>query len=576
MVAELPIWDLSEILPKGMEHARRELEERVAAFELWKPKLTTLAPEDILPIADAHADLTMRISKIYRYAHLRFSENTKDQEAAAGYTSALNFITAIGNRRLFLDQWVKDLPDDIAQRLINASGFHRHYFELIRMRKPYMLGESEEKIVNLKNANGFEALNKVYAIITSAFTYPVQGQQLTRDELTIKCKDPSPAIREEAYRALHDKHRACRDVLGEIYRAIVTDWREEHVTLRKQAQPIHARNLMNDLPNEAVEAVIRVTERNFPIFHRFFALKKKKLGIQNFTRYDIYAPISAKPHAVQYDEAVSLISESFKSFSPTLEHHAMEMFRQQHVHARIQPNKRTGAFCSFPGTDMLPYVHVNYAGNVHDARTLAHEIGHAVHFILASKQSPLTTMPGLPIAETASTFAETVFSDYLMKQQPERGEELLFRQLDDAYLNIVRQIGFVKFELEAHELIKQGKTLDELDKAYIKGLRGNVGPSVHVDDMFGSEWYGIPHIYQAPFYCYSYPFGMLLAYSLYERFRKEGQNAVPGILEFFAAGGSESAVGIARKVGADITSDEFWQQGFDFLDGTLKYLEAKN
>ncbi len=572
LVAELPVWDLSAILPQGMENARKELEQLVSELESRRPKL---AHEGILPIADAYADIIRRISKIYRHADLRFSENTKDQDAAAEVARARSFVTEMQNRCQFLDQWVKDLSDEDASRVISASGFHRHYFEQIIMRKPHMLDESGEKIVNLKNANGFNALSKLYTIITSAFTYPVQGQQLTRDQLTIKSKDPSPAIREEAYRALLGKHRESREMLGEIYRTIVNDWREEHVTLRKHARPIHARNLMNDLSNEAVDAVMRVTEQNFPIFHRFFELKKKKLGIQNFTRYDIYAPISAAQHQVAYDEAVSLISESFKSFSPILEHSAMEVFRQQHVHARLQPNKRTGAFCSFPGTDMLPYVHVNYAGNLGDARTLAHEIGHAAHFVLASKQSPLTVLPGLPIMETASTFAEIVFSDYMLKKQPERGEELLFKQLDDAYVNIIRQMGFVKFELEAHELIKQGKTLAELENAYIKGLRSNVGPSVHVDDMFGSEFYAIPHLYHTPFYCYAYSFGMLLAYSLYEKFKREGQDAVPGILEFFAAGGSESAVDITRKVGADITSDKFWQQGFDYLDGMLKSLESR-
>jgi oligoendopeptidase F len=215
---------------------------------------------------------------------------------------------------------------------------------------------------------------------------------------------------------------------------------------------------------------------------------------------------------------------------------------------------------------------LNYAGTLDNASTLAHELGHAVHSLLASKHTIMTQHAPIPLAETASIFAETIVVEELSKD-PKRDEALLFGRLDDAYASAIRQIGFVLFEREAHKLIKDGASTDDLDNAYFESLKRQFGPHVEIDDSFKNEWYAIPHIFHWPFYCYGYSFGNLMAYAFYAKFRKEGAKAVPQILAFFEAGGSEAPIEIAKRVGVDITSEAFWQQGFDFIKSMVDRAE---
>jgi len=223
-----------------------------------------------------------------------------------------------------------------------------------------------------------------------------------------------------------------------------------------------------------------------------------------------------------------------------------------------------------------PWLLLNYTGRVRDVATLAHELGHAVHSLLAEDHSLLTQHASLPLAETASVFAEMLLTDRLLaeEQDPLARRELLASALDDIYATVMRQAYFVRFELAAHDAIRAGKSPDDLNQIYLGTLTEQFGDSVEIGPEFQREWITVPHIYQTPFYCYSYSFGQLLVLALYQRFKDEGEAFIPGYLKLLAYGGSAPPVAILSEVEVDITDPEFWRGGFRVVADLLDEIEA--
>ncbi|HSU72544.1 MAG TPA: M3 family oligoendopeptidase [Candidatus Binatia bacterium] len=567
-------WNLTPLLPQGVDKAMKEVEAKVAAFEKWKPQLkNNLAEATLIKITDELCDLLSLISRLGHVYSLPFSIDTADPELAAKEAHITTFCTNVENRLIFFQHWFKDLPEKDALRLIAGAGKHKRVFELIWLNRQYALKEESEQIINIKDANGKAALKKVYTVLTSPWKYAVDGKELSRDELMMRVMGSNAKLREEAYRKLLTKYKENKDALGEIYRAIVMDWHAEGIQLRKFKEPLNIRNVRNDLPDKAIEALLKVTEKNHALFHRWFAFKRKQLGLKTMRRFDLYAPLATKEDKISYDTAVKMTLAAFSRFSPDFAVHAQNVITENHVHSTILPNKESGAYCASPGVDILPYVMLNFTGTLDHTCTLAHELGHAVHSALAARNTIMTFHAPIPLAETASIFGETLLVESLMEAYPDRAKELLCKRLDDAYKSAVRQIGFVLFERKAHDLIQQGKSMKDVEDAYVALLRAQLGKEVEVDDLFRNEFYSIPHIYNTPFYCYGYGFGNLMAYAFYNKFRKEGQKAVPAILDFFAKGGSEKPIEMAKAVGVDITSEQFWQEGFDVLKESLEKLE---
>jgi oligoendopeptidase F len=225
---------------------------------------------------------------------------------------------------------------------------------------------------------------------------------------------------------------------------------------------------------------------------------------------------------------------------------------------------------------LTPWVLMNYNGRPNDVATLAHELGHAIHALMAADHSVLTFHSSLPLAETASVFAEMLLLERLLNQEtdPAVRRDLLARFIDDAYATVMRQAYFVLFEREAHGLIEEGKTADELAERYLENLRDQFGESLELSEEFRWEWVTIPHIYFRPFYCYAYSFGQLLVLALYSQFRAEGESFVPRYLKILAHGGSQSPAHILSEAGIDMASADFWQGGFDVLSEMIGELEA--
>lgn len=353
------------------------------------------------------------------------------------------------------------------------------------------------------------------------------------------------------------------------------DWRNENLDLRKFKHPVSVRNLVNDIPDPVVETLLDVTRQNAKHFQRFFRLKAKRLGVEKLRRYDIYAPVEKSDKKYAFDQAAKMVLESFHEFDPKFADLAKEIFDARHVDSEIRKGKMSGAFCATITPDLAPWVLLNYQGKAEDVATMAHELGHGIHALMAREHTAFTQHACLPLAETASTFGEMMLIDKLLVQESDQAvrRDLLFRQMDDAFATILRQNYFSIFEHTAHELVAQGAQVDDLAKAYLENLQDEFGDSVEIADEFRWEWVMIPHIYNVPFYVYAYAFGQLLVLSLYKQYQAEGNAFKPRYMDILAAGGSIAPIELLARAGIDVTRAEFWQGGFDIIDEMVTTLE---
>jgi oligoendopeptidase F len=270
-----------------------------------------------------------------------------------------------------------------------------------------------------------------------------------------------------------------------------------------------------------------------------------------------------------------MVFESFSAFDPKLAELARRVFDEDRLDSEIRKGKNGGAFCSSSNPGETPFVLMNYTGRARDVATLAHELGHAIHSMLASHHSTFTFHSSLPLAETASTFGEMMLTEKLLSIETDEAvrRDILFKQMDDAFATVLRQIYFALFEREAHALVMKNASVDDLCAAYMENLKEQFGDSMELSDDFKWEWVSIPHIYNVPFYVYAYAFGQLLVYSLYEQYKAEGEAFKPKYIKILAAGGSEAPANVLADAGIDIRSPKFWQGGFDVLSRMVDELE---
>jgi oligoendopeptidase F len=578
-------WSLADLFPSHdsseMKAAFTNLESSVADFESRRPELVDEIDQKIF------MDLIRELEGIYRlayrmeaYASLWFSEDTQNPDAPNFLAQVDQFMAGMQNRVLFFNLWWKALDESVAQRLMAEAGDFRYWLEEMRHFKPHTLSEPEEKVINIKNVTGVNALTTLYETITNRYTFKLEvdgkTKELTRGELMVYVRDNDPDLRAAAYQELYRVYGDDGSILGQMYQTLVRDWRNEHVDLRHYSNPIATRNLMNDIPDEVVDTLLEVSQRNADIFQRYFQLKARWLGIERLRRYDLYAPVAKSEKTYDYADAAQMVLDSFEGFEPKISVLAQRVFAEGHLDSEVRKGKMGGAFCMSVYPGLTPWVLLNYQNKPDDVATMAHELGHAIHSMLAEQHSLFTYHASLPLAETASTFGEMMLIDRLLGEEQDEAvrRDLLFRQVDDNYATIMRQAFFALFERQAHEMVKQGASIEDLAEAYMKNLQDQFGEAVDLSPEFRWEWVSIPHIYRTPFYVYAYAFGQLLVLSLYQQFKEEGESFKPRYLKILSAGGSDSPARILEDAGIDIYNPDFWQGGFDVIKDMVAQLEA--
>ena len=579
----VPRWSLEDLLPNGVGHLEKildQIESCVQMIESYRPRLSDAFPqEDFLDLLHAVEALHVVTATVGGYAYLSYAENTQESAALSLRDRIEQILAEADNRTMFFSLWFKSLPDKVAEKYINAAGDLNYYLRDVRRFKPYTLSEAEEKIINLKDVNGSEALVKIYEILTNGFTFTLEIDDelktLTRDGLSQYYHHPSPQVRAATYQELYRVYGENKVVLAQIYSNLVRDWRSEGIDLRGYASPISIRNLGNDIPDPVIDTLLEICRKNAGLFQRYFRLKARMLGMVQIKRYDIYAPLARSEKTIEFNTAVPLVLDCFRQFSPQVAQAASRVFERSHLDAQVRPGKRGGAFSYSVGPKFIPWVLVNYNGRIRDVTTLAHELGHSVHGILASNHSILTFHAPLPLGETASVFAEMLVTDRLLQEEtnPNVQRDLLMTILDDAYATVERQAFISIFERDAHEKIAGGCTSDELASLYMQNLIEQFGDALELTDEFAWEWLTIPHIYSSPFYPYAYSFGQLLVLALYQQYLAEREAFVPRYIKLLSYGGSAEPQAILAEAGLDISTPGFWQGGFDVLQSKLEQLE---
>ena len=589
-------WNISDLVkdPSSEEFSQflRSVEEQLVQFEgsrqLLRPDISSEEFERLIHMLES---ISEKVSIASGYAYLSYYADTSSNEASALVTKMEKLASEISNRMLFFDLWFKKQIDhENANRLINA--IPKEYQEHLRHKRlvaKYSLSEPEEKIISTLEVTGILALTKIYDKMTSGFEFTMRlrhGRKTiekkfdNKEKLVSLVRSPDGNRREAAYKSLLQVYKRNSGVLGEIYQNIIMQWRDEAILMRGYRSPISVRNIANNLDDATVEALLAACRHNVAMFHDYFIEKSKMIGMRKLHRYHLYAPISNKASDSKkftYGKAVETVLDSFGDFDPQFRRLAERVFAKHHIDSEIRKAKRGGAFCYSVTPKLTPYVLLNFDGTSRDVSTLAHEFGHAIHSMLASDMPLMVFHAPLPLAETASVFAEMLLNEKMAEKMSKKERRILLaEQIDNLYATIIRQAYFTLFEIDAHKAIGENNaTIDAVAKIYMDNLKEQFGTSITISPDFEWEWVYIPHFYHTPFYTYAYSFGNLLVLSLYGQYKLEGSSSfVPKYFKILSAGGSRKPEVILMEAGIDISRQEFWQQGFDYVQELIQQLKA--
>ncbi|HKX81452.1 MAG TPA: M3 family oligoendopeptidase [Nitrososphaera sp.] len=588
-------WDLGDLVrdPSGDDFRRLldSIESDVRQFEAARPTLSSdIRGSEFLDLIHSVEAIAEKMSVASGFAHLQYYADTSSSEASALVTRIEKISSEVSNRMLFFDLWFKKGIDELtAERLIaSVPSVYREYLRHKRLVAKFSLSEPEEKVINTLEVTGTRALVKIYDKMTSSFEFSMRARRGrttvvrhfdNREKLVSLVRSPNPLTRQAAYKALFEVYIKNSSVLGEIYQNVVIQWRDEAVDMRGYPSPISVRNIANNLDDATVGALLAACKKNSVIFQDYFREKAAMLGMKKLRRYDLYAPLAtkeSKDSKFSYGKAVSAVLDTFGNFDPQLRKMAERVFDQRHVDSEIRKAKRGGAFCYTVSPKMTPYVLLNFDGRSRDVATLAHEFGHAVHSMLASEMPIMVAHAPLPLAETASVFAEMLLNEMLAEKMSKKERRLLLaEQIDDMYATIMRQAYFTIFEVDAHRAIAENSaTIDSVSTMYMDSLKDQFGSSIAISPEFQWEWVYIPHFYHTPFYTYAYSFGNLLVLSLFRQYKLEGRAFVSKYMKILSAGGSRKPEELLMEEGIDISQERFWQQGFDYVKGMIEQLKT--
>lgn len=580
-------WNLEHILKKeNFDSLYREIESEIEKLKEQVEKLDPkMSQEKFKEYLVFNEKLGVKLARLNYLPFLMESVNQKDQEARLLKSRAEKLSLEVSEIGVKMEMWIKGkrepiLDEENAKRLFGTISDLEYPLWRSRESAKYTLNESEEQIIEHKDVNGVGVLSEVREMIETDFEYELKiGKRTkkikTQAELMALAYSPKAAIRKAVYKALLKKQKENIDKFFVIYQGIVKDWGYE-AKLRGYKSPISVRNWGNHIPDEAIEKLLESCSKNVDIFQKYFKWKAKRLGVKKIRREDIYAPIKSKEVKIDFEEARKLVIESFREFSPIFAEAAEKILNDGHVDVKPNKNKRGGAFCATVAPEISPYVMLNFTGKSRDISTLAHELGHGVHSVLANKHWPSSQQANLPLAETASTLGELILFEKMMAKEKDKEikRSWLSDKIADAYATICRQNYFVKFEIEAHEAIEKGVTAEELSKLYLQSLKEQFGRSITIDPLFRYEWSYISHIFESPFYCYAYNFGELLSYSLWANYKKDPKKWVKVIETILEAGGSQSPQKILDDAKMEICAVDFWQKAFSVVDEWMDELKS--
>jgi oligoendopeptidase F len=594
---EASAWDLEPLVEgEGQEGVERRLDEALERAKRFAQahagKLGELDGTGLRAAMEELAGISDLVARAGYYAALRFSTDTADPANGALLQKVQEQETAIQTTLLFFELEWAELADERAEELLVADGleFCAHHLRNVRRYRDHLLSEPEEKILTEKALTGASAWQRLFEELTSAIevTLPAiggdgasgeQGEPETvvldvaLSRLALADKDVRRAAAEAVTAALAQGLRTRAYLFNTLLADKATDDR-----LRRYPHWLAARNLSNEASDESVRALIEAVRARYEIPRRWYRLKAKLLGVQRLADYDRIASVSEDEVEFPFAQAREIVTDCYHSFSPELGSLVGRFFDERRIDAPVRPAKRGGAFCAAAVPSVFPYVLLNYTSRRRDVLTLAHELGHGVHFALAAPQGIFHQATPLTLAETASVFGETIVFGRLLEEDttPASRLALLAENLEDTIATVFRQIAMNRFEELVHTARReQGElSVERFGELWAQSQEELFGDSVEVTEGYRTWWSYIPHFVNSPGYVYAYAYGQLLALSVYERYEQTGPELVPRYLEMLSAGGSKSPQEIGAIVGVDLADPEFWTAGLDLVERQLQEAEA--
>jgi oligoendopeptidase F len=580
------LWDLSDLYAGPDDPAlaadQRQAEAQAARFaEAYRGRVATL---EAASLGEALAELeriTALGSRPLEFAQLLFAADTARHGALL--QAAQQHTSGIRQQLLFFElEWVAIEEEAARRRLAEpALARYRHYLELLRARKPHLLSEPEERVLELMSNTGRHAFGRLYEEAVAALRCRLPdgngAREATLQEALTALHSPEREARRLAAEAITEALRGQRRLLAFILNTLVQEHADED-RLRRMPHPMHARNLENEIAQEGVEALLAACEARMGMVARYYALKRRLLGLERLYDYDRYAPVTEERPTCGFAQAREIVLDAYRAFSPRMAEIAALFFARRWIDAEPRPGKAGGAFSSATIPEVHPYVLMNYSDTLRDVMTLAHELGHGIHQYLARPhglfqfQAPLTT------SETASTFGEMLVFRNLMARHADPGVRLglICGKLEESFATIFRQAVMTRFEQALHRARREQGELEAeaIGALWMRANRAMFGDSVELTEGYASWWSYIPHFIRTPFYVYAYSFGELLVMALMHRYDQEGPAFVPKYHALLEAGGSESPPALLARMGLDIGDPAFWQTGLSLLEAMVAQAES--
>jgi oligoendopeptidase F len=581
-----PVWNLNDLyrspedptIDRDLAAIERDAEALEARF---KGQLAALDGDGLAALAESYEALEDRIGRVSSYAQLLFAANREDAAVGRFFQGVQERVTGIGTRLLFVTLELNKLDDAHLVARLAASdrlGRFRPWLDNVRSFRPHQLSDEIERTLHEKHVTGRSAWVRLFDETMAGLRFPLDGRELTSAEAfdLLSAKDRS--VRERAAGSISGVLEHHLRLFARITNTLVKDKQIED-EWRRFARPISSRNLANQVEDEVVDALIAAARDAYPrISHRYYALKARWLGLERLEFWDRNAPLPEDVDTRRpWPEAKVIVLDAYRSFSPTLADIVARFFAGGWIDAQLRPGKDSGAFCHPTVPSAHPYVLMNYQGRTRDVMTLAHELGHGVHQVLAARQGPLMAGTPLTLAETASVFGEQLTFQALLAQEadPVRRRVLLAAKIEDKINTVVRQIAFCEFERRVHDARRQAElTPDELCRFWLEVQTESLGPAFHFRDDYRFYWSYIPHFIHVPFYVYAYAFGDCLVSSLYAVYEEAPEGFEPRYLELLRAGGTLRHRELLAPFGLDASDPGFWAKGLGLLEGLIDQLAA--
>ncbi len=582
--AEEVTWDLSHLYAAVDDPAiDRDLDEADARAEelaqTYRGRIAELSVDEMRDLLEEYEAIHELSRKVSSYAYLNWSVATEDSANGALLQKATERDSRLNQRLVFVELEWANSPDESAEVIMADPGLgpspgrtYRHWLEVVRRYRPYMLSEPEEKILAEKTITGRYAWMRFFDEVHGATRYEFDGEKLPQQTVLAKLYHKDRTVRQRAAAAVSHELKNLSRITTYVFNNILAD-KASNDHLRGYASWVSARNLDNQVDDDTVEALINAVTSHYQTVARYYRLKRRLLELDELFDYDRYAPLPAADRYYAWEESKEIVLNAYAQFHPRMVEIATMFFENRWIDAAVRPGKRSGAYSHGVVPSLHPYVMVNYEARPRDVMTLAHELGHGVHQTLASAQGLLQAGAPLTTAETASVFGEMlVFQDLLSREtDPSQRLVMLVGKLENSFATVFRQISMNRFEDAMHTARRtEGElTTERFSELWLETQRAMFMDSVTMTEDYGLWWSYIPHFIHTPGYVYAYAFGELLVMALYARYQEVGPDFSEAYLDMLTAGGSDWPHQIVKPLGVDLTDPGFWDKGLQMFDNLV-------